>query len=345
MQSFVNTSDMNRDAARNPHGAARGVIRMAALALCVLLLGLAGCAKAPYTGRSQLIMYSEADETKMGLAAMQQVLKKEREVTGTPESARVERVGRRIAAVAERPQYRWEFHTIEKDAVNAFCLPGGKVAVYTGLLDLADTDAELAAVVGHEVAHALARHSNEKMSRARMVQVGQLAAMVGVAAASGSSQAAQAVGDGYAGAMNMAVMLPNSREMEYEADHIGLLLMAKAGYDPHAAIEFWQKMLKKAGSGHKSDFTSTHPTEAKRIDALRAMLPEAMRYYRPRDDASSASSVSSASSGSSGASAGGNAGGKAADSGSPGSPGSPGSAGSAGSAGAAGAAGAAPAKK
>ncbi len=315
MQSFVNTSDMNRDAARNPHGAARGVIRMAALALCVLLLGLAGCAKVPYTGRSQLIMYSEADETKMGLAAMQQVLKKEREVTGTPESARVERVGRRIAAVAERPQYRWEFHTIEKDAVNAFCLPGGKVAVYTGLLDLADTDAELAAVVGHEVAHALARHSNEKMSRARMVQVGQLAAMVGVAAASGSSQAAQAVGDGYAGAMNMAVMLPNSREMEYEADHIGLLLMAKAGYDPHAAIEFWQKMLKQAGGKGKSDFMSTHPTEAKRIDALRAMLPEAMRYYRPRDDGGSG--------GSSGGSAGGNAGGKGA-----------GSAGSAGSAGA-----------
>ena len=297
MQSFVNIKDMNRDMDRpaldgsrlGSRYDARRFPRLAALALCVLLLGLAGCAKAPYTGRSQLIMYSEADEVKMGFAAMQQVLKKEKEVTGTPESARVERVGRRIAAVAERPQYRWEFHTIEKDVVNAFCLPGGKVAVYTGLLDLADTDAELAAVVGHEVAHALARHSNEKMSRARMVQVGQLAAMVGVAAAGGSSQAAQAVGDGYAGAMNMAVMLPNSREMEYEADHIGLLLMAKAGYDPHAAIEFWQKMLKQAGGKGKSDFMSTHPTEAKRIDALRAMLPEAMRYYRPRDESGSGS--------------------------------------------------------
>lgn len=318
MQSFVNDRDMIRYAERDmsrgmgqsPHGPARGFLRMAGLALCVLLLGLAGCAKAPYTGRSQLIMYSEADEAKMGLAAMQQVLKKEKEVTGTAESARVERVGRRIAAVAERPQYRWEFHTIEKDVVNAFCLPGGKVAVYTGLLDLADTDAELAAVVGHEVAHALARHSNEKMSRARMVQVGQLAAMVGVAAASGSSQAAQAVGDGYAGAMNMAVMLPNSREMEYEADHIGLLLMAKAGYDPHAAIEFWQKMLKQAGGKGKSDFMSTHPTEAKRIDALRAMLPEAMRYYRPRDDGASGSSG-----GSSGGTAGENAGGKASGAG------------------------------
>jgi len=310
MQSFVNIKDMNRDMDRpaldgsrlGARYGARCFSRVAALALCVLLLGLAGCAKAPYTGRSQLIMYSEADEVKMGLAAMQQVLKKEKEVTGTPEAARVERVGRRIAAVAERPQYRWEFHTIEKNEVNAFCLPGGKVAVYTGLLDLADTDAELAAVVGHEVAHALARHSNEKMSRARMVQVGQLAAMVGVAAASGSSQAAQAVGDGYAGAMNMAVMLPNSREMEYEADHIGLLLMAKAGYDPHAALEFWQKMLNKAGGKGKSDFMSTHPTEAKRIDALRAMLPEAMRYYRPRDDGGSGS-------------AGGSAGGKAAGAG------------------------------
>ncbi|BFR50298.1 M48 family metallopeptidase [Nitratidesulfovibrio sp. HK-II] len=297
MQSFVNIRDVNRDMDRNPNSAAsagaarggRGGLRLVALAFCVLLLGLAGCAKAPYTGRSQLIMYSDADEAKMGLAAMQQVLKKEKEVTGTPESARVERVGRRIAAVAERPQYRWEFHTIEKDVVNAFCLPGGKVAVYTGLLDIAETDAELAAVVGHEVAHALARHSNEKMSRARMVQVGQLAAMVGVAAAGGSSQAAQAVGDGYAGAMNMAVMLPNSREMEYEADHIGLLLMAKAGYDPHAAIEFWQKMLKQSG-GRKSDFLSTHPTEAKRIDALRGMLPEAMRHYRPRDDGASGGS-------------------------------------------------------
>lgn len=285
MQSFGNDRDMIRDMDRDMGRGTHRIRRLAALALCVLLLGLVGCAKAPYTGRSQLIMYSDADEVKMGLAAMQQVLKKEKEVTGTPESARVERVGRRIAAVAERPQYKWEFHTIEKDAVNAFCLPGGKVAVYTGLLDLADTDAELAAVVGHEVAHALARHSNEKMSRARMVQVGQLAAMVGVAAAGGSSQAAQAVGDGYAGAMNMAVMLPNSREMEYEADHIGLLLMAKAGYDPHAAIEFWQKMLKQAGGKGKSDFLSTHPTEAKRIDALRAMLPEAMRYYRPRDGA------------------------------------------------------------
>lgn len=323
MQSFGNDRDMIRDMGRDmgrgmdqsPRFAAHRIRRLAVLALCVLLLGLVGCAKAPYTGRSQLIMYSDADEVKMGLAAMQQVLKKEKEVTGTPESARVERVGRRIAAVAERPQYRWEFHTIEKDAVNAFCLPGGKVAVYTGLLDLADTDAELAAVVGHEVAHALARHSNEKMSRARMVQVGQLAAMVGVAAAGGSSQAAQAVGDGYAGAMNMAVMLPNSREMEYEADHIGLLLMAKAGYDPHAAIEFWQKMLKQAGGKGKSDFMSTHPTEAKRIDALRAMLPEAMRYYRPRDDGASGGS-GAGSAGGTGESAGGSAGSKAAGSGS-----------------------------
>lgn len=263
---------------RRAHGAPRPLI----LVVCAVLLLLSGCAKAPYTGRSQLIVYSETDEVGMGLTAMRQVLQKERVVTGSAESARVERVGRRIAAVAERPQYHWEFHTIEKDVVNAFCLPGGKVAVYTGLLDVADSDAELAAVMGHEVAHALARHSNEKMSRARMVQVGRLAAMVGVAAAGGSTQAAQAVGDGYASAMRVAVALPNSREMEYEADHIGLLLMAKAGYDPRAAIAFWQKMLRKGGGGRTSDFLSTHPTEARRIDALQSMLPEAMGQYRPR---------------------------------------------------------------
>jgi predicted Zn-dependent protease len=269
----------------------------------LLVLGLlapliAACESAPVTGRSQLMLVSESDERQMGARAFNEVLSREPQLRdGGWANTIVERVGRRIAQAAEHPaanlwkppHYDWEFRTINKNEVNAFCLPGGKIAVYTGLLSVVQNDAELAAVLSHEVAHALARHSAERLSDQRAATVATAAVAVAAVVAgarSGASpgtSAALGVAALAAGAgISYGVLMPMSRKQESEADHIGLVLMAEAGYDPHAAITLWERLglLSKSQSGPQ--WVSSHPTNEARIADIKRWVPEAMKYYRPR---------------------------------------------------------------
>jgi predicted Zn-dependent protease len=241
------------------------------LLLTVMLLA---CQTVPVTGRQQLILVSAQEENRLGISAYREVLKEERMSRDPQLNALVRRVGERIAAVAERPDFDWEFRVIDKDVANAFALPGGKVAVYTGILPYTETEAGLAVVMGHEVAHALARHGGERMSRTIIAQLGLAAVQAGLQTSN------PAVVQGIGLAYGVGVELPFNRSQESEADHIGLILMAKAGYDPRQAIPFWQRMEAGQRQGGPPEFLSTHPSGETRQAQLREWLPEALRYYR-----------------------------------------------------------------
>jgi metalloendopeptidase OMA1, mitochondrial len=246
----------------------------------LLMVGtLCGCATVPYTNRTQLMMVSQANEMKLGAAAYQQVLQKER-ITNDPRLTEpVLRVGQRIAAAADQEEYHWQFTVIDDPKqANAFCLPGGKVAVYTGIFPIARDDAGLATVIGHEVAHALARHGAERMSQSELLQLGAVG--VGVAAGGASPGVQQAVMEAYGLGSTVGVALPFGRSQESEADHIGLILMAKAGYNPEAAIGLWERM-QASERGHPPEWLSTHPASATRIEDIRRWLPEAQQYFVP----------------------------------------------------------------
>lgn len=251
--------------------------------LPLLLILAAACRTVPYTGRKQLSLIPADQEAALGVAAYQDTLKKEKLSTDPAKTAMVERVGRRIASAAERPDFQWEFKLIENDeVVNAFCLPGGKVAVYTGILKIAQDDTGLAVVMGHEVAHALARHGGERMSQGMLAQLGGVALSVAMSQRPQETQAmaAQAYGLG----VGVGVLLPYGRHQESEADQIGLILMAKAGYEPEAAVGFWQRMAagEKGGGTGLERFLRTHPTSEDRIENLRKLIPEARKHFRPR---------------------------------------------------------------
>ncbi|MFN6960878.1 MAG: M48 family metallopeptidase [Rhodocyclaceae bacterium] len=248
-----------------------------AAALAALLMG--ACSTVPVTGRSQLLMVSEQQELRMGLTSYKKILEKEKLGSDPVINERVQRIGRRIAAATGRTDYQWEFKVIDDDkTVNAFCLPGGKVAVYTGLLPLTPDDASLAAVIAHEVAHAIARHGGERLSQ-EMVVAGLTAATV--MATRDSSRR-----DLYAGLLGagaaVGFLLPYSRLHEAEADRMGLIYMAKAGYDPRAALGLWQRMAAQSkGKSKPPEFLSTHPADETRIKEIERWLPEALSHYRP----------------------------------------------------------------
>jgi metalloendopeptidase OMA1, mitochondrial len=237
---------------------------------------LASCESVPITGRSQLNLLSEPDEVQMGVQAYKEVVGKAK-VSGDPvANAQVTRVAQRIIAVSEKPDLPWEVKVIDEKQANAFALPGGKIAVYTGILPITRDDAGLAAVIGHEVGHVLARHSAERVSQ-QMVTQGLGGALVSGVLGT-DPQTSQMV----AGLFAQGLMLPWGRKQESEADHIGLILMAKAGYDPHAARDLWVRMAEASkGSSRPPEFLSTHPSEETRIRQIEAWLPEAMKYYRP----------------------------------------------------------------
>jgi predicted Zn-dependent protease len=248
--------------------------------LCCLLALAAGCASAPHTQRSQFIMIPESRTVAMGRQAAQKIKKKE-PVSHDPALVEpVRRIGRRIAAQTNK-DYDWEFNVIDKDVPNAFALPGGKVFVYKGLMDMVDSDDELATVIAHEIAHAIARHGAERLS----VQLG--ASLVGQAAGMAlgfeNPAVAKAFSQAYGMASQVGVILPYSRTQEYEADHIGLVLMAKAGYDPEEALDFWRKMMKLDKGKAPPAWLSTHPPSPDRLAEIKADLPMVKRkYYHPR---------------------------------------------------------------
>jgi predicted Zn-dependent protease len=249
----------------------------AACSLASVLLMFAGCQTVPMTARKRLLLVPEGTENQMGLTAYQEVLKTEKLSTNESAAAMVKRVGQRIAAVSDRPDFAWEFNVIESDTQNAFCLPGGKVAVYTGILPICESEAGLAVVMAHEVAHAIARHGGERMT----MQMGTN----GVKKAGGylmrnvEEQKQKIVLAAYGVGTEYGVLLPYSRKHELEADHIGILLMARAGYDPSEAPRFWERFAQIKTGTAPIEFLSTHPSDATRSAALRGLLPEAMREY------------------------------------------------------------------
>lgn len=245
--------------------------------LLVVLLALAGCYTVPETGRKSMVMISPGEEMEMGAAAFADVRAKEKISHDPAANERVRRVGQRIAdAVGSAlPGAKWEFVVFdEPKTVNAFALPGGKVGVYTGLLDLAATDDELAIVMGHEIGHVTARHGAERMSQGLVA--GVIGAGVGIATNNKSNQdlIRIAYGVGAAGAT-----LYFSRSNESEADYIGIRYAAKAGYNPMAAITFWQKMAKAKDGAQPPKWLSTHPSHADRIAELQRWMPEVLPLY------------------------------------------------------------------
>src|SRR5689334_11462663 len=271
----------------------RGVRRMLGLA-CLVRMGtlggvvsaLGGCVRAPGTARDQFIYISEEKEIAMGISAYRELLRKAPISDDPALNEMVNRVGKRIAEVANKPEYDWEFAIVRDDRmINAFALPGGKVAVFTGILKLTKNEDGLATVIGHEVAHALQRHGAERYSRSILETIGQVGALAAGAAA-GRPDAAMAAMSAY----GVGVSLPFGRSQESEADHIGLRLMAQAGYDPREAVPFWERMsgcprqlIDKACFRAKQnipEFLSTHPSDTSRIDQIEAWIPEAMKFYR-----------------------------------------------------------------
>jgi len=257
--------------------------RYPALVGALLAAGMvAACETVPYTGRSQLQFMSPQQESELGAQAYQQALAKTKLSSDAAASEMVARVGSRIAAVTGHPEYKWEYRLIQDDKqVNAFALPGGKVAVYTGILPITRDEDGLAAVLGHEIGHVIARHGGERVSQQMLVNVGLETTMV--ALSRGNPATVQAVASLLGAGATVGVLLPWSRAQESEADHLGLILMAKAGYDPHAARDLWVRMAAASkGSGKPPEFLSTHPSEPTRIQQIEVWMPEAMQYFRPR---------------------------------------------------------------
>ena len=252
------------------------IIRKITLGAILALLFI-GCTKAPITGRSQLIMINSQQEIALGLQSAKQVLAKERVSRDAQKNAMVKRIGQRIANVTGQSNFKWEFYVIDNDKeANAFCLPGGKVFVYTGLFKYVANDDELAAVMGHEIGHALARHGAERMSRSQLTQAGgQIiqAVMIGQGNPQNTAMVMQSFGIG----TQLGLALPHSRTQEYEADHIGLVLAAKAGYNPNSALSFWEKFSKDGKT--PPEYLSTHPAPANRIATIRNLIPNVMPLY------------------------------------------------------------------
>ena len=250
------------------------------------------CSKNTVTGRKQFKLLPESELQAMGNTQYQQFLSTNKVVSNTTnrDAEMVRRVGQRISrAVTEYyaqkglskdlEGYQWEYNLIESKDANAWCMPGGKIVVYTGLLPITQNEAALAVVMGHEVSHAIFNHGNERMSQGLAQQLGGVALSVAV---SNQPAATQNLFLGAYGAGSaIGVLLPFSRKHELEADHYGLFWAAMAGYNPQEAIPLWQRM-EKAGSGQKPpEFLSTHPSEGNRIEQLQKFMPEALKYYKP----------------------------------------------------------------
>ena len=254
--------------------------RLVTLLICIALL--VACATNPVTGRKQFIIVSESQAiaaSKQAYVQMLSPLQKEGKIDRDPAlKARIDKITGRLVAQAirfrpETAHWEWTVKVIDDPkTVNAFCMAGGRMAVYTGLIQqVKPTDDELAQVMGHEIAHALSNHTAEKMSVAMVSDL----AVTAVAASQNNSELALS---GAALAAAIAIKLPNSRQAESEADRIGIELAARAGYDPHAAVTLWQKMEKVSGGG-RLDFLSTHPAPEKRMETLAALVPQMMPYY------------------------------------------------------------------
>jgi predicted Zn-dependent protease len=258
--------------------------------IVLLVLSVIACTKVPVTGRKQVNLLPESDLMKMSLMEYNKFLGLHSPIS-EPEvnAALVNKVGKNIQAAVERfmnanqkhkkriAGYKWQFNLVKEDkTVNAWCMPGGKVVVYTGLLPITQNETGLAVVMGHEIAHAIARHGNERMSQGLIVQTG--AAVVSVALSTKSQVTQDLFNQSYGAASGLGV-LAYSRKHESEADKLGLVFMAMAGYNPQEAVPFWQRMAKESKGGGVA-ILSTHPSDEKRIEDIRQFMPKAMKYYK-----------------------------------------------------------------
>ena len=259
--------------------------------LLVLLIASVfyACSTVPLTGRKQLSLVSETEINQAAAASYSQLLSspQTKVIAGTTEAQRVKRIGGQLAVVIERYlqqngyanqyNFQWEFNLIQSNELNAWCMPGGKVAIYSGILPVTQTDGGLATVMAHEIAHAIARHSAERMSQELASQAG--GSLIGAAAGNKSAATQQILGTLY-GVGGQLAMLHYSRGQELESDKLGLMFMAMAGYNPNEAIGFWQRMAAQNKGGAPPEFLSTHPADATRIAAIQNAIPEAMKYYK-----------------------------------------------------------------
>ena len=266
------------------------------------LLIFNSCGTVPITSRRQLNLVSDGEILAASATQYRQFISKSQLSHNSTYNNKVTQVGRRLAAATniylKQNGYEsmlstlsWEFNVVDSKQVNAFCMPGGKIVVYTGLLNLvgngAHSDDELAAVMGHELSHALAKHANERISNQMLMQAG--GQLLGATVDSRSGMLSGILNQAYGLGAQVGVLLPFGRKQEYEADKMGLVLMAIAGYDPRYAVNFWQKMAQSKGGGQQSELLSTHPSDANRIKAIEAYLPTALQYYKGQGSAPASS--------------------------------------------------------
>ena len=267
-------------------------MRIVLLALAAaILVGCGTSSTVPITGRKRTLMVSDEQVLSLSNQQYQQYMQSAKPSTNAANTAMVKRVGQNLANAvvsylnanglgSEVSQYKWEFNLVQDQQVNAFCMPGGKIVVYEGLLPVTRDETSLAIVLGHEIAHAVAKHSAEQMSTAIKQQYGAQALGVLMAGAGASSGLQQVAGTVF-GLGAQGASAKYSRDHESEADHLGIIFAAMAGYDPEAAVSFWQRMSQATGGGSTS-WLSTHPSDATRIKQIQGWLPEARKYYKAR---------------------------------------------------------------
>lgn len=255
----------------------------------LLLFVLPACAIVPISGRSQLDLIPQQTMLSTSFNQYDEFLKQNKLSSDKHKTEQVRHVGRKIQAAVEEyfmeknmsqviSGYSWEFNLVENDEVNAWCMPGGKVVVYTGILPITKDDSGLAVVMGHEIAHAVAKHGNERMSQALMVQLGGVALNAAMQDKPAETRALWTAA--YGTGAQVGVLLPFSRLHESEADQLGLIFMSMAGYDPEKAVDFWSRMASKQGGKSMPEFLNTHPSDETRISKIRSLLPEARKYYK-----------------------------------------------------------------
>jgi predicted Zn-dependent protease len=262
-----------------------------AVVITLVLVGLiiGSCSTVPITGRKSLNIIPAATIKSMSFEQYDDFIKNNKISNDAAKTAMVKKVGGKIQTAVEKyfadknmsnqlKDYQWEFNLVEDSSINAWCMPGGKVVVYTGILPVTKDETGLAVVLGHEIAHAVANHGNERMSQGLLVQFGGMA--LSKALEEKPEETQQLFMTAFGIGANVGVLLPYSRLHEAEADHLGLIFMAMAGYDPRLAVDFWERMAKMS-QGAPPEFLSTHPSDETRIKKLKELLPEAMTYYRP----------------------------------------------------------------
>lgn len=248
------------------------------------------CRSVPVTGRSQLNLIPTSEMLSMSYQQYGDFLKENKLSTDTAKVRMIKRVGARIQRAVEDyarqkgfadelKGYQWEFNLVESEQVNAWCMPGGKVVFYTGILPITQNELGVAVVMGHEVAHAVAEHGNERMSQGLLAQMG--GAALSVALDKEPEQTKDLWLTAFGVGAQVGALLPFSRLQESEADHLGLIFMAMGGYDPNAAVAFWQRMAAQKGGAAPPEFLSTHPSDETRIKKIQERLPEALQYYKP----------------------------------------------------------------